>query len=115
MCIRVCVCCVQLPEGVEPCVQLSCKHCFHNLCIRGWTVVGKKDVCPVCNEKVDLRELYSDRPWETRNLTWCVATHFTAREGLCSVDMHVRLWRNLASPHIVVLQREQRWLLQPTQ
>eukprot|EP00983_Pelagomonas_calceolata_P050026 1141768-Pelagomonas_calceolata.AAC.4 len=25
----------------------------------------------VCSEKVDLRSLYSDRPWETRNLTWC--------------------------------------------
>ncbi len=35
--------------------------------------VGKKDTCPVCNEKVDMRALYSDRPWETRNLTWCVA------------------------------------------
>jgi hypothetical protein len=22
--------------------QLACKHCFHDLCIRGWTMVGKK-------------------------------------------------------------------------
>eukprot|EP00798_Chlamydomonas_sp_ICE-L_P023183 gene23183-30395_t len=36
----------------------------------GWTMVGKKDICPHCHEKVDMRELYSDRPWETRNLTW---------------------------------------------
>ncbi|GAB4824246.1 hypothetical protein N2152v2_011292 [Parachlorella kessleri] len=36
----------------------------------GWTIVGKKDVCPACYEKVDLRALYSDRPWETRNLSW---------------------------------------------
>eukprot|EP00195_Chlamydomonas_chlamydogama_P012155 CAMPEP_0202897870 /NCGR_PEP_ID=MMETSP1392-20130828/6528_1 /ASSEMBLY_ACC=CAM_ASM_000868 /TAXON_ID=225041 /ORGANISM="Chlamydomonas chlamydogama, Strain SAG 11-48b" /LENGTH=379 /DNA_ID=CAMNT_0049583633 /DNA_START=134 /DNA_END=1273 /DNA_ORIENTATION=- len=54
----------------EVAVQLSCKHCFHDLCIRGWTMVGKKDTCPVCLEKVDLRNLYADRPWETRNLTW---------------------------------------------
>ncbi len=33
-------------------------------------MVGKKDMCPVCNEKVDLKSLYVDRPWETRNLTW---------------------------------------------
>ncbi|KAI8467837.1 MAG: hypothetical protein J3K34DRAFT_460175 [Monoraphidium minutum] len=57
-------------EGAEPVRQLSCKHSFHELCVRGWTIVGKKDVCPVCNEKVDLRHLYSDRPWETQNLSW---------------------------------------------
>jgi RING finger protein 121 len=54
-------------------VQLDCKHCFHDLCVRGWTMVGKKDTCPACSEKVDLKALYSDRPWETRNLTWCAA------------------------------------------
>jgi hypothetical protein len=59
-------------EGVETVKQLSCKHSFHELCIRGWTIVGKKDVCPVCNEKVDLRHLYADRPWETQNLSWWV-------------------------------------------
>eukprot|EP00197_Chlamydomonas_leiostraca_P006834 CAMPEP_0202877280 /NCGR_PEP_ID=MMETSP1391-20130828/30388_1 /ASSEMBLY_ACC=CAM_ASM_000867 /TAXON_ID=1034604 /ORGANISM="Chlamydomonas leiostraca, Strain SAG 11-49" /LENGTH=253 /DNA_ID=CAMNT_0049559283 /DNA_START=373 /DNA_END=1134 /DNA_ORIENTATION=- len=58
------------PEGVEKCVQLACKHCFHDFCVRGWTMVGKKDTCPVCMEKVDLRALYGDRPWDTRNLTW---------------------------------------------
>jgi RING finger protein 121/175 len=57
-------------KGAEKVVQLSCKHCFHDLCVRGWTMVGKKDICPVCNEKVDLRNLYSDRPWETGNLSW---------------------------------------------
>jgi hypothetical protein len=51
--------------------QLACKHCFHELCIRGWTIVGKKDVCPVCLEKVDMRDLYADKPWETQNLSWC--------------------------------------------
>jgi RING finger protein 121/175 len=56
-------------EG-EKSVQLSCKHCFHDLCIRGWTVVGKKDVCPTCNEKVDMRALNADKPWETNNLSW---------------------------------------------
>lgn len=54
----------------EPVRQLACKHCFHELCIRGWTIVGKKDVCPVCLEKVDMRDLYADKPWETQNLSW---------------------------------------------
>jgi RING finger protein 121 len=30
------------PVGGDRTLQLSCKHCFHELCIRGWTVVGKK-------------------------------------------------------------------------
>jgi RING finger protein 121 len=62
------------PQGLgEPVRQLACKHCFHELCIRGWTIVGKKDVCPVCLEKVDMRDLYADKPWETQNLSWWVA------------------------------------------
>lgn len=59
----------QQPRGMKT-VQLSCKHLFHEECIRGWTIVGKKDTCPTCWEKVDLRSLYADRPWETSNLSW---------------------------------------------
>ena len=52
-------------------IQLpTCKHVFHSECIRGWLIVGKKDTCPMCNEKVDLREVCSGTPWETRNLQW---------------------------------------------
>lgn len=51
-------------------VQLSCKHLFHSDCIRGWTIVGKKDTCPTCHEKVDLRKLYASRPWESTNMSW---------------------------------------------
>ena len=36
----------------------------------GWTIVGKKDTCPVCAEKVDLKAVFADRPWETTNLNW---------------------------------------------
>jgi RING finger protein 121 len=63
--------CLALQSLAEPVRQLACKHCFHELCIRGWTIVGKKDVCPVCLEKVDMRDLYADKPWETQNLSWC--------------------------------------------
>jgi len=51
-------------------IQLACKHCFHGTCLRGWCVVGKKDTCPACREKVDLRAIFAGRPWETRNLQW---------------------------------------------
>lgn len=51
-------------------VRLACKHLFHGTCVRGWCVVGKKDTCPCCREKVDLRAVFAGRPWETRNLSW---------------------------------------------
>ena len=31
-------------------MQLQCKHCFHDQCIRGWTIVGKK-VRPPCRTR----------------------------------------------------------------
>lgn len=68
----------------EKSVQLTCKHLFHDQCIRGWTLVGKKDTCPVCLEKVDLRALYADRPWDTRNLTWYAQT-FTFVQVICTL------------------------------
>jgi len=47
--------------------------------------VGKKDVCPVCNEKVDLRHLYADHPWETQNLSWWVL-------GVCVGGLGCGVW-----------------------
>lgn len=54
----------------EKSIQLSCKHIFHKDCLRGWLIVGKKDTFPTCSERVDLRQLYADKPWETRNIQW---------------------------------------------
>ncbi|PRW20957.1 RING finger 121 [Chlorella sorokiniana] len=51
-------------------VQLACKHLFHLDCIRGWCIIGKKDTCPTCWEKVDTKSVFADKPWETRNLSW---------------------------------------------
>lgn len=36
---------------------------FHEFCIRGWLIVGKKQTCPYCKEKVDLAKMFSN-PWE---------------------------------------------------
>uniref|UniRef100_A0A8C7X302 Ring finger protein 175 n=1 Tax=Oryzias sinensis TaxID=183150 RepID=A0A8C7X302_9TELE len=34
-------------EGfIEDTYQLSCGHIFHEFCIRGWCIVGKKQTCP---------------------------------------------------------------------
>ncbi|KAJ1540259.1 hypothetical protein HK096_011131, partial [Nowakowskiella sp. JEL0078] len=48
-------------------VTLNCRHTFHEQCIRGWTIIGKKDCCPNCKEKVNLKA-FSRNPWETSQL-----------------------------------------------
>ncbi|ORZ27835.1 hypothetical protein BCR41DRAFT_346075 [Lobosporangium transversale] len=49
---------------VEPSIKLNCGHEFHEECIRGWCLIGKKDMCPYCKEKVDLRA-FKTNPWDT--------------------------------------------------
>ncbi|XP_055312521.1 E3 ubiquitin ligase Rnf121 isoform X3 [Sitodiplosis mosellana] len=48
---------------IEDTYKLSCHHVFHEFCIRGWCIIGKKQTCPYCKEKVDLKRLFSN-PWE---------------------------------------------------
>ncbi|KAG5446241.1 RING finger protein 121 [Clonorchis sinensis] len=43
--------------------RLNCTHAFHDFCIRGWCIVGKKDMCPYCKEKVNLRKTFTN-PWD---------------------------------------------------
>ncbi|BES91246.1 RING finger protein [Nesidiocoris tenuis] len=51
-------------EGIlENTYKLSCEHVFHEFCIRGWCIVGKKQICPYCKEKVDLKKMFCN-PWE---------------------------------------------------
>ncbi|XP_072900470.1 E3 ubiquitin ligase RNF121 isoform X1 [Hemitrygon akajei] len=48
-------------EGIiENTYKLSCNHVFHEFCIRGWCIVGKKQTCPYCKEKVDLKRMFSN-------------------------------------------------------
>lgn len=56
---------------IEKSFTLTCEHQFHESCIRGWTIVGKKDVCPVCKEKVDLKAMFpGGNPWARRSVLW---------------------------------------------
>ncbi|CAF4995532.1 unnamed protein product, partial [Rotaria socialis] len=48
---------------IERTYKLQCGHTFHEFCIRGWCIVGKKQTCPYCKEKVDLKRLFPN-PWE---------------------------------------------------
>ncbi|KAK3579821.1 hypothetical protein CHS0354_014968 [Potamilus streckersoni] len=51
-------------EGViENSYRLSCNHIFHEFCIRGWCIVGKRQTCPYCKEKVDLKRMFPS-PWD---------------------------------------------------
>ncbi|KAM5230051.1 RING finger protein 175 isoform 2-T2 [Hipposideros larvatus] len=57
-------------EGlIENTYQLSCSHVFHEFCIRGWCIVGKKQTCPYCKEKVDLKRMISN-PWERSHILY---------------------------------------------
>lgn len=55
------VCKFDQPVGGEVRVHLHVlPDRFHEFCIRGWCIVGKKQTCPYCNEKVDLKRMMSN-------------------------------------------------------
>lgn len=66
----VCGICNKLLFNADPTVnsmeltrKISCNHEFHDFCIRGWCLIGKKNICPLCREKVNLSETFT-RPWD---------------------------------------------------
>ncbi|XP_072945270.1 E3 ubiquitin ligase Rnf121 [Epargyreus clarus] len=57
-------------EGViENTYKLTCGHVFHEFCIRGWCIVGKKQTCPYCKEKVDLKRMFTN-PWDRPHIMY---------------------------------------------
>ncbi|KAJ3276319.1 hypothetical protein HDV01_004942 [Terramyces sp. JEL0728] len=62
---NMCAICGEVTRGSnEKLHQLNCNHTYHEKCIRGWTIVGKKDICPYCKEKVDMRA-FKTNSWDT--------------------------------------------------
>lgn len=53
-------------DGEEDTHTLSCGHTFHEYCVRGWIILGKKQTCPYCSEKVNTKALTA-HPWEKYN------------------------------------------------
>lgn len=45
---------------IHCCTSLDFMSRFHEFCIRGWCIVGKKQMCPYCKEKVDLKRMFSN-------------------------------------------------------
>ena len=56
-----------VPEAL---FELNCGHVFHEFCIRGWCLIGKKDTCPICSEKVDIKSVVGNTPWEAHAIMW---------------------------------------------
>lgn len=52
-----------IPDVDEERTTLSCGHSLHEYCLRGWIILGKKDICPICKEKVDV-SIFSSAPWQ---------------------------------------------------
>lgn len=57
---------------------------FHEFCIRGWCIVGKKQTCPYCNEKVDLKRMMNN-PYP---LVWVSVQARPAHSALSSTHSH---------------------------
>ena len=71
----------------EQIVKMNCTHECHDFCLRGWTLIGKKDICPYpqCKEKVEMKSALSvplvcfinsyllalfEHPWTNQSVLW---------------------------------------------
>lgn len=77
--------CALCDETADNLVMLICKHQYHEKCIKGWLLMGKKNFCPCCRENVNLERL-SMNFWDKNdniygglvdNLRVCVIVIFT--------------------------------------
>ncbi|KAI9026194.1 hypothetical protein DFJ74DRAFT_604738 [Hyaloraphidium curvatum] len=48
---------------------LVCGHAFHEKCIRGWVIVGKKAICPYCRERVDT-SAFQTNVWDAQQVLY---------------------------------------------
>jgi RING finger protein 121 len=59
-----------LNAPVEETFKLECGHVYHEFCLRGWVIIGKKDTCACCMEKVCLKQVFGSIPWQRHSLAW---------------------------------------------
>lgn len=83
------------PDGdsPNPTHQLNCGHVFHESCIRGWCITGKKQSCPYCSEKVDLTA-FSEHPWDKAQMYYLqvidMLRYLVVWQPLIFIGVHVR-------------------------
>jgi len=53
-----------------PQITLNCRHSFHEFCIKGWCLIGKKETCPYCRERVDLSQFFHGNPWKNPDFVY---------------------------------------------
>lgn len=52
----------------EAMFELACGHKYHNFCIRGWILIGKRETCACCGEKASVPSL--EDPWTNHSAAW---------------------------------------------
>ncbi|KAI5188820.1 RING finger protein 121/175 [Nematocida minor] len=57
-------------------ITLGCKETFHKNCLKNWKILGKKDTCPSCKEKVNLSEIEMN-PWQKNEYLFTKFLDFT--------------------------------------
>jgi RING finger protein 121 len=76
--------------------KLECGHYFHEFCLKGWSIIGKKEYCPVCKEKVNIKDHLSKNPWETDSVAWIqfldIVRYVLVWNPLIIMVLQVLLW-----------------------
>jgi len=54
---------------IETTFTLQCGHEFHNHCLRGWTMLGRKNMCPYCSTRVSLDTIETNF-WNRHSANW---------------------------------------------
>uniref|UniRef100_A0A183BEZ4 RING-type domain-containing protein n=1 Tax=Echinostoma caproni TaxID=27848 RepID=A0A183BEZ4_9TREM len=76
------------PEKIH---KLNCQHTFHDCCIRGWCIVGKKDTCPYCKEKVNLKKTFTNPERNNYNIIIIIRCGISTWSSLYIVEVKVLL------------------------
>ena len=58
----------------EKTITLDCNHKYHDICLRGYSTIGKKQTSPCCGEKLDTSKIYQQAPWESATSVWMETT-----------------------------------------
>lgn len=61
-------------DDEENILTLQCNHRYHESCLIGFSIIGKKQTSPCCGEKLDTSTIYRQSPWENATSVWMETT-----------------------------------------